>query len=79
MTESIIPATPTMPRIGDPAPAFTASNLSGARHGFFGREGGVSTGIYERLNVGIGSSDDPALINENRNRAASFVSSGSNA
>lgn len=39
-------------------------------HGFFTRQGGVSSGIYEGLNVGIGSSDDPAKVAENRRRAA---------
>ncbi len=39
-------------------------------HGFFTRHGGVSTGIYEGLNVGIGSSDERALVEENRRRAA---------
>lgn len=39
------------------------------RHGFFGRAGGVSTGIYASLNCGLGSRDDPAAVRENRNRA----------
>jgi YfiH family protein len=39
-------------------------------HGFFGREGGVSTGIYASLNAGPGSSDAPADIAENRARIA---------
>lgn len=42
----------------------------GIRHGFFTRRGGVSTGIYRGLNVGIGSNDDPALVAENRARVA---------
>ena len=42
----------------------------GLRHGFFTREGGVSTGIYEGLNCGLGSSDDPDKVRENRARAA---------
>ena len=42
-------------------------------HGFFGREGGVSEGIYRGLNCGPGSKDDPARVAENRRRvAASF-------
>jgi polyphenol oxidase len=44
--------------------------IPGIAHAYFTREGGVSTGIYEGLNVGNGSSDDPALIAENRSRAA---------
>ena len=45
-------------------------DLPGIRHGFFTREGGVSTGIYASLNVGRGSGDDPADVTENRRRAA---------
>lgn len=45
-------------------------DLPGVRHGFFTRAGGVSTGIYGSLNVGRGSSDEPADVAENRRRAA---------
>ena len=38
------------------------------RHGFFGRRGGVSQGIYESLNCGPGSDDDPKAVQENRGR-----------
>ena len=40
------------------------------RHAFFTREGGVSDGIYASLNGGLGSSDDPAKVTENRRRMA---------
>jgi YfiH family protein len=40
------------------------------RHAFFTREGGLSDGIYASLNGGIGSSDDPARVAENRRRMA---------
>jgi hypothetical protein len=43
---------------------------SGVRHAFFTRQGGVSTGIYASLNGGLGSTDDPAAITENRARMA---------
>ncbi|MCG2839601.1 peptidoglycan editing factor PgeF [Sandaracinobacter sp. RS1-74] len=43
-------------------------------HGFLGRTGGVSTGLFDSLNVGLGSSDDPALVRENRARALAVVS-----
>lgn len=56
-----------------PSPAFVASNLRGVRHGWFGREGGVSTGIYASLNAGTGSDDDPAAVAENRRRIASAM------
>ena len=42
----------------------------GVRHGFFTRQGGVSTGLYASLNVGVGSKDDAAAVSENRARAA---------
>ncbi|NBW12760.1 MAG: peptidoglycan editing factor PgeF [Caulobacteraceae bacterium] len=43
---------------------------AGMRHGFFTRQGGVSTGIFEGLNAGLGSSDDPAAVAGNRRRIA---------
>jgi polyphenol oxidase len=46
------------------------SAIPGLRHAFFTREGGVSGGIYASLNGGIGSSDDPANVAENRRRMA---------
>ncbi len=42
--------------------------LQGIVHGFFGRSGGVSTGIFESLNCGPGSADDRANVIENRRR-----------
>ena len=47
-----------------------ALNDNGIVHGFFTRHGGVSSGIYQGLNVGIGSSDERTLVEENRRRAA---------
>ena len=46
------------------------SRLPGVRHGFFTRLGGVSEGLFESLNAGRGSGDDPARVAENRRRAA---------
>lgn len=45
-------------------------------HGFLGRTGGVSQGIFESLNVGLGSSDDQAHVRENRVRALAAVAPG---
>ena len=44
--------------------------LAGVKHGFFGRAGGVSAGIYASLNAGTGSNDDPTAVAENRRRIA---------
>lgn len=49
------------------------SGISGIRHGFFGRAGGVSEGLYDSLNVGIGSDDDEAAVDENRLRVAEAI------
>lgn len=46
------------------------SALTGVRHAFFTRQGGISTGLYESLNLGPGSGDDPVAVAENRRRAA---------
>ncbi len=60
----------------DAPPAFFAESLSGVRHAFFGRNGGVSSGIYASLNAGTGSNDDAAAVRENRRRiAAAFGAS----
>lgn len=42
--------------------------LAGVRHGFFGRRGGVSAGVYDSLNCGPGSKDAPEAVRENRAR-----------
>lgn len=42
-------------------------------HGFFGRRGGVSTGIYDSLNAGPGSNDEPKHVSENRARIVSTL------
>ena len=43
------------------------------RHAFFTRAGGVSSGIYESLNGGIGSKDAPENVKENRARMATAL------
>ena len=43
------------------------------RHGFFTANGGVSTGLYQSLNCGFGSNDDPELITENQRRVANSL------
>ena len=54
----------------------TAAPLEGLPHGFLGRRGGVSGGAYASLNVGTGSDDDPALVEQNRRIAADAVLPG---
>jgi YfiH family protein len=53
-----------------PLRASALTGLAGIAHGFFTRQGGVSSGIYESLNCGAGSSDDAAAVKENRARVA---------
>lgn len=50
-----------------------AVSLSGIPHGFLGRRGGQSSGELASLNVGYGSQDDRAAIEENRRRAVAAV------
>ncbi len=63
------------------APTFhRAANLTplpGITHGFFTRDGGVSDGLYESLNCGPGSKDDPVRIAGNRARVTSAMAPGS--
>jgi YfiH family protein len=55
-----------------------AANLSvpGIAHGFFGRRGGVSKGIYASLNCGPGSKDSRDDVMENRARATAALAPG---
>ncbi|TNE57988.1 MAG: peptidoglycan editing factor PgeF [Alphaproteobacteria bacterium] len=50
--------------------AKTLNQLPHVIHGFYGRKGGVSEGIFASLNCGPGSGDDPAKVTENRARVA---------
>lgn len=47
--------------------------LGGVRHGFFGRQGGVSDGHWASLNVGLRSGDRPDAIATNRARVAELL------
>jgi YfiH family protein len=44
-------------------------SLPGISHGFFTREGGVSSGLYASLNCGFSAKDEIARVTENRARA----------
>ncbi len=57
-------------------PLWTSPLLSPVPHGFSGRRGGVSIGALASLNTGIGSGEDPAIIEINRRRAADAVLPG---
>ncbi|MEM7216419.1 MAG: peptidoglycan editing factor PgeF [Pseudomonadota bacterium] len=45
----------------------------GFSHGFYTRDGGVSTGIYHGLNVGLGSADRREHVIENRQRVENHI------
>jgi YfiH family protein len=49
------------------SPVFDNINIS---HGFFTRQGGAGGGIYDSLNCGMGSKDDPGTVAANRARVA---------
>ena len=53
--------------------------LTGIRHAFFTRAGGVSGGLYASLNGGTGSHDDAANVAENRARMAARSASSRSA
>jgi hypothetical protein len=48
----------------------TSDLLAGARHGFFTRRGGASSGVYRGLNCGPGSNDQAEAVRLNRARVA---------
>jgi YfiH family protein len=49
------------------------AGLPNIRHAFFTRDGGVSGGVYQSLNGGLGSRDTPANVRENRRRMAAAL------
>ncbi|WP_374763359.1 peptidoglycan editing factor PgeF [Yunchengibacter salinarum] len=53
-----------------------AAALAPVTHGFFSRRGGVSTGLYDSLNCGVGSHDSPDLVAENRRRVVAALGGG---
>ncbi|MFM2422129.1 MAG: laccase domain protein YfiH [Pseudomonadota bacterium] len=44
------------------------NRVPGVAHGFYGRRGGISTGLYGSLNCGLGSLDERANVLANRAR-----------
>lgn len=43
------------------------------KHGFFTREGGVSSGIYDALNIGPSSKDEPENVRKNRRAIVAYL------
>ncbi len=62
--------------MGERVEVIAAAALAGVAHGFLGRRGGVSTGDFAGLNVGLGSEDDRAAVIRNRQLAADAVLPG---
>ena len=60
------------------APFLTHPSLDQPRikHGFFTRQGGVSTGIYKSLNCGPGSNDVTEHVRTNRHRVIAALEGG---
>jgi YfiH family protein len=56
-----------------PITAADLAALPGLAHGFFTRQGGISQGIFSSLNCGLGSTDDPIAVRENRARVAAHL------
>ena len=56
--------------------AQTLAREPGLAHGFFTREGGVSTGVYASMNCGHGSRDHSAAVATNRTRAQAALAPG---
>jgi len=58
---------------GEPAAPFetdpSLARIDGVRHGFFGRQGGISTGVHAGLNVSYMTEDDPENVTQNRRAA----------
>ncbi|SLN50224.1 peptidoglycan editing factor PgeF [Pseudooctadecabacter jejudonensis] len=48
----------------------TADALTPFQHGFFTRKGGASSGVFEGLNCGMGSTDQHQAVTINRSRVA---------
>ncbi|MYZ48857.1 peptidoglycan editing factor PgeF [Rhizobiales bacterium L72] len=53
--------------------AAALQRVPGVAHSFFTRQGGVSSGLYDSMNTGIGSRDDRIAVLANRARAAAHL------
>ena len=66
-----------IPEAVSPIEAANLNAVSGIRHGFFTRAGGVSEGLYAGLNCGVGSKDETVQVLENRARVARHLGAAS--
>lgn len=64
MTESLAPII---------SESLSKAESVGIRHGFYTRQGGVSSGIYGSLNAGLSSKDERANVIENRARISAHL------
>lgn len=55
---------------------YMTSDVLSARHAFTTRFGGVSTGIFESLNLGSNRGDDPEAVRENYRRVCALMGVG---
>ncbi|MCF6305629.1 MAG: peptidoglycan editing factor PgeF [Rhodobacteraceae bacterium] len=56
-----------------PLDPVTSNLFTGQSHGFFGRKGGVSQGLFFSLNCGYGSGDAERSVMENRQKISEYV------
>lgn len=61
---------PSAKQTAENPPPFISAPVLNAPHGFFGRNGGVSEGVYESLNAGLLTGDDQNNVRENQARIA---------
>lgn len=54
----------------------TSKTLGPVKHGFFTRRGGASSGVFNGLNCGLGSSDQAEIVRINRARVAESMDVG---
>ena len=70
---AILPPGARRPPGFSPMLVLQAPNLASIAHGFFGRQGGVSGGLYASLNCGPGSRDLRDHVEENRHRVRAVL------
>src|SRR6266849_145328 len=56
------------PPLATSPPILKAWEIAGLSHGFVGREGGVSRGVYATMNLARWVGDDPGAVEENWRR-----------